>query len=162
MVDAVLAAQATETLVTSSSTRASAESCQVTCRIVVYIGGPPPQVGMKHTACDHPPRCLLPGTRTKPWGGSPSLRTCLLDDRANGGVGYSCLTPTVDATGQEAQRLMCWYPEARNSDRPGSPRWFGMRTCAAEENVTDDKDIRPSACNTHVCTRKHPQAMTCS
>ena len=116
----VLATHATDTLATSSSARASAESCQVTCRIVVYTGAPPSQVGMKRTAYDHDPRCVLPAKRTKPWESQP-LRTCLLDDRASGGVGQGCLAPTVDATAQVAQRLTCWYPEHATLIDPAHP-----------------------------------------
>ena len=53
-------------------------------------------------------------------------------------------------------------PRTRNSDRPGPPRRFGMRTQPPQENVTDDNALRPSARSTHVCTRKPPRAINCS
>jgi hypothetical protein len=65
-----------------------------------------------------------------------------------------------DSTSSSTSHVL--VPRTRNSDRSGPPRRLGMRTQPPQENVTDDNVLRPSACSTHVCTRKPPRAMKCS
>ena len=157
----VLATQATDTLATSSSARASAESCQV----------------------DMPDRCLYRRAATSSWDETHSmrsrspLRAANQEDKAVGepapsdlSAGRPCqrgcraqLSRTDrgrDSTRSSTSHVLA--PRTRNSDRPGPPRRFGMRTQPPQENVTDDNALRPSACSTHVCTRKPPRAMNCS